>query len=142
MTGSVLPTVGAAVITLTAFVVLVAFCYVKTRRRSADHWEINFAELELGEQIGSGGYGEVYKATWKGTEVAVKVISSNRVSKEMERNFREEVRLILILYCSITGMADETEKPTTMYLHDVDSCYDYTKASQRRAVHGRIDQST
>ena len=39
--------------------------------------EINRSDLELGEKLGSGGYGVVCKATWKkgeGMEVAVKII--------------------------------------------------------------------
>jgi hypothetical protein len=39
-----------------------------------------------------GGYGEVYKAVWKGTEVAVKVIASGKINKGMENNFKQEVR--------------------------------------------------
>ncbi len=27
----------------------------------------------MGDQIGAGGFGEVFKAKWKGTEVALKV---------------------------------------------------------------------
>lgn len=33
---------------------------------------INFAELQLRGRVGQGGYGEVFRATWRGTEVAVK----------------------------------------------------------------------
>lgn len=34
--------------------------------------EIDFNELELEEVIGVGGFGKVYRGTWKGLEVAVK----------------------------------------------------------------------
>ena len=34
-------------------------------------------ELDMGEQLGAGGYGEVHKAVWKGTEVAVKMMLSD-----------------------------------------------------------------
>jgi hypothetical protein len=34
----------------------------------------------------------VYKAKWRGTEVAVKVMSSEVVTKEMQRQFADEVR--------------------------------------------------
>lgn len=34
--------------------------------------EIDFSELELEEVIGIGGFGKVYRGTWKGREVAVK----------------------------------------------------------------------
>jgi hypothetical protein len=34
----------------------------------------------------------VNKATWKGTEVAVKVMASDKITKDMEKNFKDEVR--------------------------------------------------
>jgi hypothetical protein len=41
----------------------------------------------------AGGYGEVRKAMWKGTEVAVKVIAAEKITKEMASGFQDEVRL-------------------------------------------------
>jgi serine/threonine protein kinase len=34
----------------------------------------------------------VSKATWKGTEVAVKVMASDKITKDMEKSFKDEVR--------------------------------------------------
>jgi serine/threonine protein kinase len=64
------------------------------QRRTKGDWEIDFNELEVGEQIGSGGYGEVSKAMWKGTEVAVKMMAATSITKDMERDFRDEVRIV------------------------------------------------
>ncbi len=50
------------------------------------------SELEFGEQLGQGGNGQVHKGLWKGTEVAIKMMSADQVSRDMERNFKEEVR--------------------------------------------------
>jgi serine/threonine protein kinase len=61
------------------------------QRRTKGDWEIDYSELEMGEQLGTGGYGEVNKAMWKGTEVAVKMMVSASVTKDMERDFRDEV---------------------------------------------------
>jgi len=35
-------------------------------------WKIPFQELEFGERIGKGNFGEVYKGTYLGTDVAIK----------------------------------------------------------------------
>ncbi|CAG0912743.1 unnamed protein product [Notodromas monacha] len=39
--------------------------------------EIDFSELELAEEIGVGGFGKVYRAYWRGEEVAVKLARYN-----------------------------------------------------------------
>jgi len=34
---------------------------------------LDYKEFEIGEKIGEGGYGTVYKGKWLGREVAIKV---------------------------------------------------------------------
>lgn len=45
-------------------------------------WQINESELELDARIGMGSFGEVYKGSWRGTDVAVKRI--------LEQDFTEQ----------------------------------------------------
>lgn len=52
---------------------------------------IDPSELEWGEVLGAGGFGEVRKGTWRGTEVAVKTINSG-YSTELRSAFVDEVR--------------------------------------------------
>jgi len=40
------------------------------------HWMITPYEVEFGSQIGSGGFGQVFKGTWNETEVALKVLAT------------------------------------------------------------------
>jgi serine/threonine protein kinase len=72
---------------------LLLTCAIAWRRRGDPDkdWEIDYDELTMGPQLGVGGYGEVYRALWKGTEVAVKVMPADRITRDMEKSFKEEV---------------------------------------------------
>uniref|UniRef100_A0A7C9E4K1 non-specific serine/threonine protein kinase n=1 Tax=Opuntia streptacantha TaxID=393608 RepID=A0A7C9E4K1_OPUST len=56
--------------------------------------EIAWEELTLGERIGLGSYGEVYRGEWHGTEVAVKKFLHQAISGETLEEFRSEVRIM------------------------------------------------
>ncbi len=81
---------------------MLALFFIRRIGNRYDDWEINYDELEIGEALGTGGYGEVYKATWKGTEVAVKVMASEKTTKEMEKDFKDEVDLFPTLSLSLS----------------------------------------
>jgi hypothetical protein len=95
---TVLPVSGFLVCLGLLVVLVVVLVAARLRHRGDSYdWEIRLDELELGEQLASGGFGQVYRATWKGTEVAVKVMASEQVTREMERQFKEEVRVMTSL---------------------------------------------
>jgi hypothetical protein len=95
--GSVLPAVLLVVILLAVLVLVLVM--LARRKRSKDAWEIDTNELEMAETLGAGGYGEVFRAKWRGTEVAVKMMSArdSLLTKDMQRNFAEEVRVMTAL---------------------------------------------
>jgi preprotein translocase subunit YajC len=89
--GSVIPVVALLLLVLVC--ILVAFfLFIERRTRRTDDWELDINELDMGDQLGIGGHGVVHKAIWKGTEVAVKMMAASAVTRELERNFKEEVR--------------------------------------------------
>lgn len=51
---------------------------------------IDFNELQLVDVIGGGGFGQVWKAVWRGTPVAVKVLTGSAQSKTVPRAVLEE----------------------------------------------------
>jgi hypothetical protein len=62
---------------------------------AAGAWEIDPHEVTLGPRIGIGSYGEVYKGTWRGTEVAVKrFIEQQDLSPQLVQEFRDEVAMM------------------------------------------------
>ncbi|CAK9139827.1 unnamed protein product, partial [Ilex paraguariensis] len=56
--------------------------------------EILWEDIALGERIGLGSYGEVYRGDWHGTEVAVKKFLDQDVTGESLEEFRSEVRIM------------------------------------------------
>ncbi|PON49795.1 Mitogen-activated protein kinase kinase kinase [Trema orientale] len=56
--------------------------------------EIPWDDITLGERIGLGSYGEVYRGEWHGTEVAVKRFLDQEILGESLAEFMKEVRLM------------------------------------------------
>ena len=58
-------------------------------------WRINFQELKLFYRVGIGAFGEVFKANFRGTVVAVKrVIAQNLKDIEREEIFNRELEFM------------------------------------------------
>lgn len=59
---------------------------------------INFGELHLQEVIGGGGFGQVWRASWRGTPVAVKVLTgsaqNSHIAKAILEEFKAEINLL------------------------------------------------
>ncbi|KAK9115328.1 hypothetical protein Syun_022125 [Stephania yunnanensis] len=53
--------------------------------------EIPWDEITLGERIGLGSYGEVYRGDWHGTEVAIKKFLDQDISGDALEEFRSEL---------------------------------------------------
>jgi preprotein translocase subunit YajC len=118
------------VLVLACLIVVVVLILVKYTRNRTDDWEIEYSELDVGEQLGTGGYGAVHKAVWKGTEVAVKVMAAEKVTKEMEKSFQDEVHththtLLSFMYILNRGTFTGASN-------------DIAEASQRGALHGGV----
>ncbi|CAN4086664.1 unnamed protein product [Withania somnifera] len=56
--------------------------------------EIPLEEITLGERIGLGSYGEVYRGEWHGTEVAVKKFLDQDLTGESLEEFKSEVMIM------------------------------------------------
>ncbi|KAL3844235.1 hypothetical protein ACJIZ3_001638 [Penstemon smallii] len=57
--------------------------------------EILWEDLQIGERIGIGSYGEVYRAEWNGTEVAVKKLMKQDISGDALEQFKCEIEIML-----------------------------------------------
>ncbi|XP_039017046.1 serine/threonine-protein kinase EDR1-like [Hibiscus syriacus] len=65
--------------------------------REVSEWEIPWENLQIGDRIGIGSYGEVYRADWNGTEVAVKKFLDQDFSGDALVQFKCEVEIMLRL---------------------------------------------
>ena len=89
-----LPAAFVGVACMTAMLVLV-YLLARRGRGKREDWDIDWKDLEIGEELGMGGHGEVFKAKWRGTEVAVKMLAANvTVTKDMQRCFAGEVEVM------------------------------------------------
>jgi len=59
--------------------------------------ELQYGELDLGQLIGEGGFGKVYKGTWRGTDVAIKLLNVQSIQEDMIDEFRREVAVMSAL---------------------------------------------
>ena len=50
-------------------------------------FEIDFSELIMEKQIGEGGFGLIYRARWRETTVAVKVLKPDLMREETIKDF-------------------------------------------------------
>ncbi|CAK9875827.1 unnamed protein product [Sphagnum jensenii] len=60
----------------------------------AKEYEIPWEDLLIGERIGQGSYGKVYRADWQGSDVAVKVFLDQHVQMEAIEEFKAEVAIM------------------------------------------------
>jgi tRNA A-37 threonylcarbamoyl transferase component Bud32 len=60
-----------------------------------ENWMIPESELQLKKKIGSGAYGAVYKASWKGVTVAVKQALAVSVDDQAISAFKREAKIML-----------------------------------------------
>ncbi|KAL3529160.1 hypothetical protein ACH5RR_008482 [Cinchona calisaya] len=56
--------------------------------------EIPWEDMTLGERIGLGSYGEVFRGDWHGTEVSVKRFLDQGITGESIEEFKSEVRIM------------------------------------------------
>ncbi len=93
--GILLPSIFVLVLTALIAGIIVALLRNRTIR---EEWQINIEELEMSSKIGAGGFGEVFRAVWRGTDVAVKMLNfDSAMSKENRASFVDEMRVMSTL---------------------------------------------
>ncbi|XP_017247477.1 serine/threonine-protein kinase EDR1-like isoform X4 [Daucus carota subsp. sativus] len=57
-------------------------------------WNIDFSEITVGSRVGIGFFGEVFRGTWNGTDVAIKVFLEQDLTAENMEDFCNEVTIL------------------------------------------------
>lgn len=56
--------------------------------------QIDIRDIQIGERIGKGTFGEVYKGVWNGTECGVKYLTAPAVNEQFLADFYKEVNIM------------------------------------------------
>jgi len=67
---------------------------IKHLQKSTQEFGIKFHELKFGKMLGKGSQGEVFKATWRGSTVAVKKVDTRKVAPEIIEEFCSEAHIM------------------------------------------------
>lgn len=59
--------------------------------------EIEYSELEIGAQIGQGGFSIIKTGSWRGTSVAIKIIFDPMMTDELIDEITNEIRMVSLL---------------------------------------------
>nr|WQM87025.1 serine/threonine protein kinase [Marseillevirus cajuinensis] len=78
------------VLVLCCLVFAVALFLVVSKRHKKQEWDIDISELEISGTIGEGFSGKVCSGTWKGQNVAIKILKSQTTNKKAIQDFRSE----------------------------------------------------
>ncbi|XP_047947838.1 probable serine/threonine-protein kinase SIS8 [Salvia hispanica] len=59
-----------------------------------EEWNIDFSEITIGARVGIGFFGEVFRGTWNGLEVAIKVFLEQDPTAENIEDFCNEISIL------------------------------------------------
>ncbi|XVE94479.1 hypothetical protein REPUB_Repub02eG0012600 [Reevesia pubescens] len=68
--------------------------HVNIPASGSDVWEIDTSLLKYESKLASGSYGDLYKGTFCGQDVAIKVLRTEHLNENMRREFTQEVNIM------------------------------------------------
>ncbi|BAU80032.1 serine-threonine kinase [Tokyovirus A1] len=78
------------VVVLCCTLVAVLLVVLLSKREKRQDWDIDISELEISGDIGEGFSGKVCSGSWKGQNVAIKILKSQTTNKKSIQDFRSE----------------------------------------------------
>ncbi|KAK3156458.1 hypothetical protein QOZ80_2AG0107530 [Eleusine coracana subsp. coracana] len=81
-----------------------------------EEWHIEFSEITVGTRVGIGFFGEVFRGTWNGTDVAIKVFLEQDLTTENMEDFCNEISILsrlrhpnVILFLGASALEEEVK---------------------------------
>eukprot|EP00249_Psilotum_nudum_P012687 c23920_g1_i2 orf=686-2344(-) len=68
--------------------------YLKIPSDGTDDWEIDHNQLKFNRRVASGSFGDLYRGTYCGQDVAIKVLKPERLTDNLQREFAHEVYIM------------------------------------------------
>lgn len=68
--------------------------HLKIPTDGTDVWEIDPQFLKFESKVASGSYGDLYKGTYCSQEVAIKILKTERLNTELQKEFAQEVYIM------------------------------------------------
>ncbi|AVR52835.1 serine/threonine protein kinase [Marseillevirus Shanghai 1] len=87
--GGVLGGTFAVFVLCCVFIAVLLFALL-FKREKRQEWDIDISELDISGVIGEGFSGQVCSGTWKGQNVAIKILKSQTTNKKSIQDFRSE----------------------------------------------------
>lgn len=67
---------------------------IKHLKKTTAEFGIKYDELKFGKLLGKGSQGEVFKASWRGSTIAVKKVDTRKVPPEIIEEFAQEAQIM------------------------------------------------
>lgn len=61
---------------------------------SSDDWEIDINQLKCDKKVASGSFGDLFRGTYCGQDVAIKILKPERLNENLQREFQQEVSIM------------------------------------------------
>ncbi|KAL6522515.1 Serine/threonine-protein kinase sty46 [Orobanche minor] len=68
--------------------------HLKIPNDGTDVWEIDPQFLKFESKVASGSYGDLYKGSYRSQEVAIKILKTERLNTELQKEFAQEVYIM------------------------------------------------
>jgi len=83
-------------------------------KKDEETWEMKRSEIKLGKMLGAGNYGEVYKASWRKTDVAVKTVKED--SMGIDEFMREAAVMKMMKHPNLVMLIGVCSDEIPMYI--------------------------